>query len=99
MLPPSAVPVPHMGWRASCRSLPTHVIEAVEAGLGSRPSALLRVSLHCLVSTATAKPEPNVRSLPSQNVGSLSMQDQLSLLCVENRERILRPGSPPRLAS
>jgi len=44
--------------------------------------------LTLLASTATARPQPNVRSAPSQRVVSLPMQDQLSLLCAS------RPESP-----
>jgi ATP-dependent DNA ligase len=91
--------------QAALRSQPTRLIfyafdllhfaiALVEARLGSRPSASLKASLRSLALTATVRPEPNVRSLPSQNMASLSMQDQLSLLYAENHGRISRLGSP-----
>jgi hypothetical protein len=67
--------------------LATSRYRAVEARLGSRLSALPKASLRFSASTATARPEPNVRSSPNQNVGSLSMQDQLSSPFVQKRVR------------
>jgi hypothetical protein len=59
----------------------------------SRPSALPKANSSCLASTVTARPEPRVRSLPSQSVVSLSMQDQLSSRFVQQHARSSAPGS------
>jgi len=74
--------------------LATLAIEAVEARLGSRPSALPKASLRFSASTATARPERRVRCLPSQNAASLSMQDQRLSLFVQRRGKSSRLGSP-----
>jgi hypothetical protein len=68
---------------------------AAEARLGSRPSALPKANSFCLALTATARPEPSVRSLPSHNVASSSMRDRPSSRFVEkhamNRARLAVP--------
>jgi hypothetical protein len=90
---PSSAPVPRMSWNASSPNSQPLATAAVEARPGSRPSALPKANSSCLASTVTARPEPRVRSLPSQSVVSLSMQDQLSSRFVQQHARSSAPGS------